>query len=164
MSASRWQRPKARPPKGRLSSDGRVVVLHDASLKVPTPLPAPLLQAEVDLWQRPPAGVCFPLHPVAITVLYDRAWAALEGTGVLDGLAEDDRSTLASKCWRIASLLFKPGMSIRAAMERVLEGRALHPNLTGVSTANDRLRLLQLAHLASWAVFRAATSWSEDAK
>jgi len=164
VSAVQWQRPKTRPPGGRLLMDGRIVEVQDASLKVPTRLPAPMLEAEVHPWQKPPAGVCFPLHPVAVTVLYDRAWVALEAAGVLGELAEDDRSTLASECWRIASLLFRPGISVRAAMERVLEGRALHPNLTGVSTPNDRVRLLQLAQLASWAVFRAAASWSGDAK
>lgn len=155
---------ESRPPAGGRSRDGRVVRLRDARVDVPRFLPAPLLQAEAELCQKVPAGVSFPLHPLSAVTLYDRAQDVLAASGVLAQLDGDERSTLDLDCWRIVGVRFSPGVGVRAAMDRVLEDRSLRPNLTGAATDDEKTRRMQLAHLAGWAVFRAASDWSQEAK
>lgn len=127
-------------------------------------MPTPLLQAEVEPWLKAPTAAAFPLHPAGVTNLYDRAQHVLAVAEAYTQLDVGERPTLNRECWRISCILYTPGGGIRAAMDRVLEDRAVRPNLTGVRTDDEKLRLMQLAHLAAWAVFRACGDLSRQAK
>jgi hypothetical protein len=164
VSAAAWSPPEHCPPAGGLSGNGRVLRLRDPHVDIPRLMPAPLLQSEVELWVRPAASVAFPVHPAGVTVLYDRAQRILAAVAAATQLEVVERPTLNRELWRIASTVYAPGAGVRSAMDRVVEERAVRPNLTGVVGDDERLRLMQLAHLASWAVLRAAADWCQDSK
>lgn len=164
MSAAGWSPPEHCPPAGGRSGNGRILRLRDPHVDVPRLMPAPLLQSEVELWVRPSASAAFPVHPAGVTVLYDRAQRILGAVDAAAHLDVGERPTLNRELWRIASAVYAPGAGVRSAMDRVVEERGLRPNLTGVVGEDERLRLMQLAHLASWAVLRAASDWCQESK
>ena len=161
MSMGRWSPPEHCPPSAALSGDGRVLRLRDPHVEVPRLSPAPMLQSEVELWVRPSASTSFPIHPAGVTTLYDRAQCVLDASGAAERLDAGERPALNRELWRISSAVYVPGGGVRAAMDRAVEDRVLRPNLTGVTGEDDRLRLMQLAHLAAWAVFNAAVGWCQ---
>lgn len=161
MSVGRWSPPEHCPPSAALSGDGRVLRLRDPHVEVPRLSPAPMLQPEVELWVRPAASTAFPIHPGVVTTLYDRAQSVLDAAGAAESLDAGERPVLNRELWRISSAVYAPGGGVRAALDRAVEDRVLRPNLTGVTGEGDRLRLIQLAHLAAWAVFKAAIDWCQ---
>jgi hypothetical protein len=125
--------------------------------------PGPLLNVEVEPWTLPPAAARFGLHPVGVVPLYQRAHSVLDGVGLLAGLDDDDLERVAAECWRIASEVFTPGEAVRSSLERVVQERAIRPNLMGQASDEDKLRVLQLGYVAAWAVFRAAGDLAREA-
>jgi hypothetical protein len=140
-----------------------VVTLRDGGSPLVRPHPAPLLNAEVELWSVPPAAARFPLHPVGVVPLYQRAHGLLEGSGVFSRLDADATARLDSECWRLACEVFTPGEGVRAALERVVQDRAIRPNLMGATGDGDKLRVLEVAYVAAWAVFGAARELAREA-
>jgi hypothetical protein len=127
------------------------------------PHPAPLLNAEVEPWALPPAGARFGMHPVGVVPLYQRAHGVLDGSGVLAALDAADAERVGEECWRLASEVFSPGEGVRASLERAVQDRVVRPNLMGQASEENKLRRFQLAYVAAWAVFRAASELAREA-
>lgn len=163
MTGGFWEPGTVAPPDAGRSADGRAVKLRDGRSPVVRPHPAPLLSAEVEPWTLPPAAVRFGLHPVGVVPLYQRAHLVLDDAGVLAGLDVEDVERVGAECWRIASEVFTPGEGVRSSLERVVQERVIRPNLMGQVSDNDKLRVLQLAYVAAWAVFRAASELAREA-
>lgn len=153
MAWEAWT-PAGSAPKATLG-DG-AVRLRDPELRKERTYPEPLLQAEMAPWTRPSGSVAFALHPYAVAELHSRACTLLRETGVASRLSEADKQRLGAECWRIAGVVFTPGVPIRSALDGAVEGASLRPHVYGpISGSMDSLRVHQLAHLAAWAVFRA---------
>lgn len=154
MAFEAWSPPRF-APKATLG-DG-AVRLRDPELGKQRVYPEPLLQAEMEPWARPSGSVAFSTHPYGAAELHSQAWALLRETGVASRLSDADMQRLAAECWRIAGVVFTPGVAIRQALDGAAESTSLRPYIHGpVGGGMDGLRVQQLAHLAAWAVFRAA--------
>lgn len=156
MSGARaWAAPQP-PPYWQRSRDGRLVdVLGPTG--IPETHTAPLLQAEVRTWRRPSAAASFPLHPLGVLHLYDRAMGVIEEAGALDRFSAEDRGHVERLCSRFAGRVFAPGLSIRSALDRAIDGRWLSPR-----DDDEGAGVLQAAHLAAWAVVQAAAEWAGE--
>lgn len=113
---------------------------------------APLVEAEVEVWQRPASTTAFPLHPLGVLHLHSRAQAVVNALALAGELDPDERVALDGVLWRVSQDVYVAGTSIRtcldAAAERHRTQKASNP------------RAAQFAHLATWAVFRAAADWA----
>ena len=161
--SGRWEPGAIPPPAAGRSADGRAVTLRDGRSPVVRPHPAPLLTAEVEPWTLPPAGARFGLHPVGVVPLYQRAHIVLDGCGVLATFDAEDTERVGEECWRIASEVFTPGEAVRTSLERAVQERVVRPNLMGQASDEEKLKRLQLAYVAAWAVFRAASELAREA-
>ncbi|MBX5441606.1 MAG: hypothetical protein IRZ32_08780 [Solirubrobacteraceae bacterium] len=131
--------------------------LRDPELRKERAYPQPLLAVEVAPWTRPSGSVAFSTHPYGAEELHSQAWALLRATGVASQLSKTDVQRLGAECWRIAGVVFTPGVAIRSALDAAVEGGSLRPRVYGpIGGGMDGMQIQRLAHLATWAVFRAA--------
>jgi hypothetical protein len=139
-----------------------VLALRDPATGKRRVRPVPVLQAEVQAWAKPSGSAAFPLHPAGVAELYRRAWLGLHATGAVGGLTDAERACLERESWRVARLVFRPGTSMRSALDEAASSRSLWPSRSALSGTLDKMRVAQLAALAAWAVFNAVCAWSQD--
>jgi hypothetical protein len=162
MSVVPWLPPAVAPHRGRFDREAGVLTLPDALALVTKPSAAPCIEDEAQLWMRPSASACFPVHPAGVVELHARAADLL--ADVLDGLelAEGDRDRVRRQLWQSACALYKPGAPVRSALDAFVEDGKYRPNLTGHDGA-ERIAATRTGLLAAWAVVRAATAWVAEA-
>lgn len=162
MSAASWEPPDVAPPRGRFDEDSGILTLPDALGLVTKPAAAPCIADETQLWVRPSAAACFPVHPAGVVELHARAAELL--AGVLDGLelADGDRERVRRQLWQSTCALYVPGAPVRSALDAFVENGKYRPNLTGQDGA-ERIAATRTGLLATWAIVRAATAWVAEA-
>jgi hypothetical protein len=108
--------------------------------------PVPWVDAEMLPWARPSAAASFPVHPLGVIALYDRAMfaAAKEAAELFDGPDDERHAALDAEVWRISLLLFSAGAPIRAAIDRLLERKAYLPRKTPASDEATAARSVSL--------------------
>jgi hypothetical protein len=147
------------PAETARARDGRWVrIVPNPAVPVPVVLAVPLLAGELGVWAKPPASACFPLHPLGVLSLYERAKKLLLETGVTAELSPE-QLTHAEVCMsRFAAKLYKPGHSIRACVEATVEDRGFQ-----LREGDDRDPFVaQPGRLAAWLVLRAALELAEE--
>lgn len=157
-----WAAPTL-PPGTHLSDEGESVFFGETA-HGPQREPAPRLAAEIVPLKRPSATASFPLHPVAVCELFHRAAELLGGTPAVLGRSEDEQRALAAYLWLAAQALFRPGASMRGAIDDFVAGRKYLPPNLGELRGSTRLAAKRLAFVAAWAAVVAATKWAEDAE
>jgi hypothetical protein len=162
MSAALWQPPAIAPHRGGFDQEAGVLTLPDALALVTKPSAAPCIEDEAQLWMRPSASVCFPVHPAGVVELHSRAASLLREVLEGLGLAEGDRERVRRQVWQAACALYKPGAPVRSALDAFVEDGKYRPNLTGQDGA-ERIAATRTGLLAAWAVVRAATAWVAEA-
>jgi hypothetical protein len=160
VSAEPWE-PPTLPPEAHVTDDGETVFLGNTPAG-PRYEPTPRLAAEVEAWKLP-ATAAFPLHPLGVAELFDRARQLLRGTAAVEGRSDEEQQALAAYVWRSSLALFRPGRPIRARVEEFVSTAAyLPPNLDELGATRARAAK-RLALASAWAVVRAATEWSQEA-
>lgn len=162
MSAATWTPPRPGPPGAAVTDDGRVFVWADPVTGVRRVGPAPILQDEVVAWVKPAGSTAFPLHPAGLAELHRRTALQLHARGVLARLSTDERGRLERECWRVAGVVFRQGVSMRAALEDAAATRSLWPDAASLQDSPDKMRTAQLCCLALRAVFSAVCAWSQE--
>lgn len=161
MTPARWQPPEFGPQRGRFDSDAGVLTLPDGAGLTTRPSAAPFFSDETKPWSRPPASICFPLHPAGVVELHSRAAASLGP--VLDAMGSErpDPDRVRRQLWQAACSLYKPGAPVRSALDEFAEG-AHRLSLSGVD-GTERLAATRTGLLVAWAVVRAAIAWVAEA-
>jgi hypothetical protein len=158
---SAWQPPEPLPGRISYQPGGRVLWIPDAGDLELRPVPAPRCDIEVRPWQACAAGVRFPLHPGTLLELHGlaREWLA-EAFGVptLTDAVVAERQRLMSLTWQACFRLFKPGATIRSAIDAFLDGRSVRfGEVVGRNMDDEGLKLL-----AQFAAVQAACAYAED--
>lgn len=151
------------PPGSALAADGQTLLVPTADGYNKMALPAPLYREELQVWAKVPANVAFPLNRAAALVLFDHASELLEGIGIPAQLDAAGAECLSAECWRVVCGVFRPGVGVRSCVDRFIEEGGVRPKLTQIEDEAQRVLATQLAHVAAWAVLRAAADMCEDA-
>lgn len=155
-----WQMPSVLPPDSARAPDGRRLrIVPNPAVPVPSVLSTPLLEVECAPWVKPSASACFPLHPLGALVLNLKARKLLLDTGMATSMSPEQLDHAEACVWRFAAKLYRPGASIRSALDQSIEDRNFHIR---TEDNNDPL-VAQPAHLAAWLVLRAALDWAKEA-
>lgn len=155
-----WEIPILIPPgMGRAKDGRRVRIVTNPAVPVPSVISTPLLDAEAHTWVKPPASVCFPMHPLGALALYHRARQLLLDTGLSAAFLPEQLDIAEAHIWRFAVKLYKAGESIRSCLDFAVDNR--HFQLRE-EDARDPF-VAQPAQLAAWLVVRAAVGWAKEA-
>ncbi len=155
-----WEMGVHLPPDIARAQDGRRVrIVPNPAVPIPAVISTPLLAVETEVWVKPSAAACFPLHPLGVMSLYQRARKLLTDTGLVGSLSPEQLTNAEVCVWKVAGKLYKPGCSIRARLDAMVEERGFYV------TEKDKHDpfVAQPAHLAAWVVQRAALAWAQEA-
>lgn len=157
---TRWELSAHLPPDSARAQDGRRMrVVPNPAVPVPAVVAVPLLADEAQVWAKPSASACFPLHPLGFLGLYDRARRLVSTSGMAGELSPEQLKHAEVCIARFAAKLYKPGHSIRARLDALVEDRGFQ-----LREEDDRDPFVaQPGHLAAWSVVRAALDWAEEA-
>lgn len=156
-----WEMPVHVPPDTARAQDGRRVrIVPNPAIPVPSVISTPLLASEVRTWVKPSAAVCFPVHPLGVLALYERARVLLLSAGLISELLPEQLGLAEEHLWRFAAKLYKAGEPVRARLDFAVENR--HFQLREEDVRDPFIA--QPAQLAAWLVVRAALAWAKEAE